>query len=352
MRVELGGTMTNRSAVGDGDRRARGPGDGLPPPEEQVDWPAIRLANIQGEIAGEITTGSLTVELTAEEVAGERISGVYRVDADDTVITPNPLGERHDDTVVQRDVLVARNAHLERLDAEKTKLLRMVAHDLRNPLGVVLGYAKMLESDAASLSLEDVRRIARALDRTGTFMRRLVDDLVDLASIEAGAVQMTPVVTDPVELATHCVAVQEVLASSKSIGILVRAADRVPHIQVDRERFQQALGNLLSNAVKYSPRGSQVRVHVYAENDDVLFDVIDEGRGIEPELLPRIFEPFAGQGTPGTAGEKSTGLGLAIAKEMVDAHGGQLAVSSARGCGSTFTVRVPAVRTAPAAHPR
>ena len=104
--------------------------------------------------------------------------------------------------------------------------------------------------------------------------------------------------------------------------------------------------------MKSSPRGSQVRVHVYAEHDDVLFDVIDEGRGIEPELLPRIFEPFAGQGAPGTAEEKSTGLGLAIAKEMVDAHGGQLAVSSARGCGSTFTVRVPAVRSAPAAHLR
>ncbi len=350
--------MTNGSAVGGEDRRARGSDDNVPSPEVQGTWPAIKLANIQREIAGAIATDALTVELTAEELAGERISGVYRVDADDTVITPNLLAERHDDTVVQRDggvqrdELVARNAQLERLDAEKTKLLRMVAHDLRNPLGVVLGYAKMLESDAASLSLEDVRRIARALDRTGTFMRRLVDDLVDLASIEAGAVHMRPVETDAVELATHCVAVQEVLASSKSIGIAVRAADRVPPIEVDRERFQLALGNLLSNAVKYSPRGSQVRVHVYAENDDVLFDVIDEGRGIEPELLPRIFEPFAGQGLPGTAGEKSTGLGLAIAKEMVDAHGGQLAVSSARGCGSTFTVRVPAARTPKAAQLR
>ena len=173
-------------------------------------------------------------------------------------------------------------------------------------------------------------------------MRGLIDDLLDLASIESGTLRLTVVPTDPVELARKNVALNQILASAKSIEIQLEAEPDTPLVDVDDARFDQVLNNLLSNAVKYSSPGSHVTVHVGPRYDGALFAVVDQGRGIAPEFLESIFRPFTKEEATGTAGEKSTGLGLAIVKRIVDAHGGRLTVTSEPGHGSTFSVLLPA----------
>ncbi|MBX3274864.1 MAG: hybrid sensor histidine kinase/response regulator [Sandaracinaceae bacterium] len=238
--------------------------------------------------------------------------------------------------------LAAKKERLERLDAEKNQLLGMAAHDLRNPLGVVYGYASLLLSGLDTYSTAEIREMVEIIARSSAFMRGLIDDLLDLASIEAGTLRLTVRPTDPLELAQKNVALNKILAAGKSIDIQLEADEGLPLVDADAERFDQVLNNLLSNATKYSPPGAPVRVRVRADGADVRFDVVDRGRGISPEFLATLFTPFAKEGTSGTAGEKSTGLGLAIVKRIVDAHGGRLAVKSAPGEGSTFSVWLPA----------
>lgn len=240
--------------------------------------------------------------------------------------------------------LAERNARLERLDAEKNQLLGMAAHDLRNPLGVVYGYASVLANELPSLSPDEAREMLTVITRSTSFMRGLLDDLLDLASIEAGTVRLRVQACDPVALARRNVAQSQVIASPKSIRLHLEPEGTLPRVAVDEARFDQVLGNLLSNAVKYSPPDTDVVVRVRPDDDFVRFDVVDRGRGIAPEFLSRMFKPFTKEEATGTAGEKSTGLGLAIVKRIVDAHGGRIDVDSTLGAGSTFSVWLPAHR--------
>lgn len=241
----------------------------------------------------------------------------------------------------QEAELAARNERLEQLDAEKNALLGMAAHDLRSPLGVVYGYASLLAEDPDAYSPEETHEMMQIIARSSAFMRGLIDDLLDLTSIEAGTLRLRLVPTDPVELARKNVALNQMLGASKHIEIHLEAEPGLPLVEVDDARFDQVLGNLLSNAVKYSPAGTRVLVRVRASGGFVCFEVVDEGRGIAPEFLDTIFTPFAKEGATGTAGEKSTGLGLAIVKRIVAAHGGRIGVKSALGGGSTFSVWLP-----------
>lgn len=240
--------------------------------------------------------------------------------------------------------LAAKNERLQRLDAEKNQLLGMAAHDLRNPLGVVYGYASLLATNLDEYSKDEIRDMIAIIARSSAFMRGLIDDLLDLASIEAGTLRLDAVPTDPVELAQKNVALNRILAAPKAIAIELVADDGLPLVDVDGARFDQVLNNLLTNAVKYSERGTRVTVRVHATDGFVCFDVVDRGRGIASDFLEAIFKPFAKEGSTGTAGEKSTGLGLAIVKRIVQAHGGRLGVKSELGKGSTFSVWLPAHR--------
>ncbi len=237
--------------------------------------------------------------------------------------------------------LAARNERLLELDAQKNQLLGMAAHDLRNPLGVVYGYASLLADDVEGYSPEEMRGMLRIIARSSAFMRSLIDDLLDLTSIEAGTLRLQIVPTDPVELALKNVALNRVLAASKSIDVQLEAEEGLPLVDVDDARFDQVLNNLIDNAVKYSEPGTRVVVRVRSSGGFVCFEVADEGLGIAPEFLETIFTPFAKASPTGTAGEKSTGLGLAIVKRIVQAHGGRIGVKSEVGVGSTFSVWLP-----------
>lgn len=220
-------------------------------------------------------------------------------------------------------------------------LLATVAHDLRTPMTVVLGYCELLGrlgDDAPDQTGTMVQRVCEAAQ----YALSLLSQTLEYAKLESGALTLRLEQTDLCELVEGVIDMHRSLATAKNIQIaLVARRDAVPLIRVDRMLTQQVVGNLLSNAIKYSPRDTRVEVHVERGDGHLALGVQDQGLGIEPSFLPRLFHPFQTTSTRGTAGEKSTGLGLAIVHKLVAAHGGTVEVTSVPHEGSTFVVKLP-----------
>lgn len=241
--------------------------------------------------------------------------------------------------VLQREV-AAKAARLERLNEQKDELLGMVAHDLRNPLGAIAGFAQLVVAiNADSLDEQSLM----LLDRIGAASRhmlRMVEDLVDLSAIESGSVRLERSVVDVGEVLGDSVALARVAARDKRISIDLQVPEGLV-MDVDARKIAQVIDNLLGNAIKFSYSETTVTLRCEQKPDEIVIVVEDQGQGIPEEELDLLFRPFGTTTVRSTGGEKSTGLGLAIAKRIVEAHGGSIEVTSTVDVGSAFVVTLP-----------
>jgi len=243
---------------------------------------------------------------------------------------------------LQRE-LSRKNVELARLNELKNELLGMAAHDLRNPLGVILAYAEMLETEAA-LTPEHATFVT-AIRSTTEQMVRLINDLLDVSQIEAGSLTLDFRAVNLTELVRRNAALNAILAAKKRIQIVCDAAP-LPLMPLDAPKIEQVLHNLLSNAVKFSYPATRVTVRLERDADGAVLVVTDQGQGIPATDLPGLFKPFSRTHVRATAGESSTGLGLSIVRRIVEGHRGRIAVESKVGEGSTFRVWLPIEREA------
>ncbi len=249
--------------------------------------------------------------------------------------------------------LQTTNAELERLNRERGEFLGIAAHDLRNPLGVVTGYVQLMQGEVASLTEAPVQATAALLEMLGEVeaaagrMRDLVETLLSVQVIEEG--RLTPVCETCRldELAAQKVGQHQMAAARKQIRLTFTGAGEAVWTHVDRKLLGQVVDNLISNAVKYSPPRSPVTVRVLAgaataggQRRPVL-EVQDQGPGISEEDQRRLFGRFARLSARPTGGESSHGLGLSIAKRLVEALGGEIACRSQLGQGATFVLTLP-----------
>ena len=227
----------------------------------------------------------------------------------------------------------------ERLSAE---FLAMVSHELRTPLTSIRGAAATVLDAAAKLDTVELRQFQRIIVDQAETMRDLIGDLLDVARIETGALSVSP---EPADVATLVDRARNTFLSAGGRHNLdIDLAPDLPLVLADRSRIVQVIGNLLSNAARNSPVSSPIRVAAVPEGDHVAFSVVDEGRGIPSEQLPGLFRRFARSGSDDRSGD--TGLGLAICKGIVEAHGGRIrAESGGLGLGSRFTFTLPAAAT-------
>jgi len=242
-------------------------------------------------------------------------------------------------TNLQREMAQA-NRELERLNAQKNQWLGMAAHDLRTPLGVIQSYSEFLEAEAASVLDEEQREFVTTIHETSQFMRRLIDDLLDVARIEAGELFLDHQPADLVELIRRNVKLNGVLATRKGIELTFEPAPPTLTVLLDTGKIEQVLNNLIDNAVKFSSPGTAVDVVLRQDNAQAIIEVRDQGPGLPRDAVASLFTPFT-HGARGTAGEKSTGLGLTIARRIVEGHGGRIEVASQTGRGSTFSFSLP-----------
>lgn len=265
------------------------------------------------------------------------------------------LEESNRQLLQMHEELAAKNAELVRLNEEKNRFVGMAAHDLRNPLGVILGYSDFMlmtqrRGEPSSLLREGGVEIIEMIRSSSKFMLSLINDLLDVSMIELGKLNLDRKSTDLVQLVESNVALNMVLAGQKSMKLVVESDESVPRVDVDVHKLEQVLNNLISNAIHYAPPGTTIRVRVESATapegadgggGEVIVSVRDEGPGIAPEDIGKLFRPFGRARTVSTGGERSTGLGLAIAQRIVEGHGGRIWVESVVTKGATFFVALP-----------
>ncbi|MBN1478141.1 GAF domain-containing protein [Candidatus Sumerlaeota bacterium] len=226
----------------------------------------------------------------------------------------------------------------------KSKFLGFAAHDLRNPLTVIRGYTRLFLSGQLGEISEIHRHVIQSMDHSCVAMLELIEKFLDITAIESGKIEIEIQRRDICELVRMCHESNHILADAKSIALELDLPDTELCAEVDHWRLQQILANLVSNALKFSYPKTTVTVGARAEGDEVHIFVADQGQGIAEEELPRVFTEFGKTSTRPTGGERSTGIGLAIVKRLVEAHGGRIWVESELGVGSTFTVALPRVK--------
>ena len=223
--------------------------------------------------------------------------------------------------------------------ATRDDFMGIVSHDLRNMLSAVVGFATLIEEGVGRDGhVEQVRMHARRIQRSGGRMNRLVGDLVDVASIEAGVLAVTREVGDPTHVVTEAVDTLHGQAVSSGITLVAEIVGPLPPLTFDPARILQVLTNLISNSIKFTPAKGSIVVHVERIGDDVRFAVKDTGMGIAEANLETIFVRFA-QVTKND--RRGRGLGLYISKCIVQGHGGRIWAESKLSTGSTFCFTLP-----------
>lgn len=233
-------------------------------------------------------------------------------------------------------------ARLEKMNKEKDEVLGIISHDMRNPIGGIIGISNFLRTDGPSDDKELIDMLT-LIESSAERLLLLVNDLLDIALIEANSLQLTFTETD---MGAYCHDVIQLhRATAKSKGVRLDLIERVEGIvaEVDVTKFSQIVGNLVSNAIKFTEEGGQVRVEIGAVPNDpsqLQIQIIDSGMGIPKDLMPRLFEKFGAQRL-GTKGEKGTGLGMPLVKRYIDLHHGTITVESMEKIGTTFTIQIP-----------
>ena len=251
---------------------------------------------------------------------------------------------------LQRD-LHKKNAELGRLNKLKDQFLGMAAHDLRNPIAGISGLAEIMLEEKAGLSPEYVKFI-ETIRGSADFMLRLVNDLLDISAIESGDIRIDKGSTSLGTLIERNAATNMFTAKKKNSNIVLQMSEGLPEIEIDRNKIEQVLNNLTSNALKFSPPGSTVIVRAFRNGDGIRVEVKDSGQGIPLKELSLLFKAFQKTSVRPTSGEKSTGLGLMIAKRIVEGHGGHIGVESEAGTGSTFWFTLPTQKQTSTEHER
>jgi signal transduction histidine kinase len=233
------------------------------------------------------------------------------------------------------------NASLSELNLEKNKYIGMVAHDLRNPIGVASSFSEILIDDFDTIPKETQLEYLGHINASCDFSLNLIRDFLDVSKIEAGIFDLNLSELEYLSFVKKSIVHEEILAKNKSQKIIIRTELSSIPVTLDSNKIQQVLNNLLSNAIKYSFPDTKIVIDISETADEILTKIIDQGQGIPEYELSKLFNPFLTTSVKSTASEKSTGLGLAIVKKIIEAHHGWVKVESEIGKGSVFSFGLP-----------
>jgi len=233
----------------------------------------------------------------------------------------------------------SRNTELDEMNQLKNKFIGMAAHDLRNPIVSILGFADVLLADE-QLSTEASKRYLNIISAACNKMLDLISDTLDVSVIESGELVLNLGIGSLADLVDERIQIFEPIAIRKEIEI-VKQFSNAEDSWFDPSRVAQILDNLISNAIKFSPHGTKISVALEEADDMLKISIKDQGPGIPVEDQHRMFDTFQKLKNKPTDGESSTGLGLAIAKKIVDVHKGSISVESEPGEGATFAFALP-----------
>ena len=330
---------------------------------EQAEAAALVESMVEGVIAADERGRTVTANAAARRLLGYELTDalpdlpeLFRVKAAREVVDAVLRGQAVEDRELEIDdrailmnarplpsggaVLVIHDlTELRRLEAVRRDFVANVSHELKTPLTSISGYAETLLTDTPDA--DTTRRFLSTILDNARRMQRLVDDLLDLARIEAGRWQPEPEPVDVREAAQEMWAELAERAAARAVQFEVDVAPGAGTVVVDADALRQVLTNLLDNSLRYTPRGGRIVCRSRLEDSGVAISVADTGSGIAHEHLPRIFERFYRADLSRSREEGGTGLGLAIVKHLVEAHAGKVYAESERGAGTIVTCWFP-----------
>jgi signal transduction histidine kinase len=255
-------------------------------------------------------------------------------------------GTAHD---VSKQVAAEAESLRSRLEAEdanraKTEFLANISHELRTPLNAILGFSEIMEGALLGPLPERYRQYAADIHAAGQYLHGLVTNILDLSRIEMGRVDLEDGVVEIAELIDSSLHMLRMRADEQAVRLETAQEAGLPPVRADRLRLQQAVINLVTNAVKFTPKYGRVTVSARMMDDGLALSVTDTGIGMRPEDIPRALEAFRQIEPQLNRRHDGVGLGLALAKSLVELHGGRLELTSALGKGTTATIHLPVER--------
>jgi PAS domain S-box-containing protein len=235
-----------------------------------------------------------------------------------------------------------KNEELVRLNAEKDKFFSIIGHDLRSPFNIFLGFTSMLADDYQSLTLDELQKLARAMNRSAKNLLSLLENLLEWSRMQRGLIELNPVAFSVEQFISGNLHALSETAEKKGVEINVEIPERLS-VHADQYMFGSIIRNLTSNAVKFTPKGGKVTISAtLAADNAVEISVKDTGIGMSSEMIGQLFQLGQQCGRRGTDGEPTTGLGLLLCKDFIEMHGGKIWPESIEGSGSTFYFTIPA----------
>jgi signal transduction histidine kinase len=286
-----------------------------------ISWSVIRPVRSMGERFNEMARGDFSRHV---EVANRDELGTLAAN----------LNRMNDEVGRLARELTAANRH-------KSEFLTNMSHELRTPLNAVIGFSDVLEQGMAGSLTDKQREFVRDIRESGKHLLALINDILDLAKVESGRVELERSEYLLADSLRAALALVRERAARHGITLALEVPDDLGAIVADERKVRQVVLNLLSNAVKFTPDGGQVTLAAKRAGEAVEIAVIDTGIGIAPEDQAAVFEEFRQVGTDTARKNEGTGLGLALAKRFVELHGGSLRLRSAPGSGSTFSFMLP-----------
>jgi signal transduction histidine kinase len=242
----------------------------------------------------------------------------------------------------QHEEITKHNIELSELNATKDKFFSIIAHDLRNPFSVLIGFSGLLYENAYTYTPEEVRELSQKMLDSSNRSFNLIENLLNWSSLQRGSLKIDPEKLKPSELVQQVIVLCTQDANLKNIALSSEINVDEP-IYADREMIKTVLRNLISNAIKFTYPKGQIIIRTKMSDNNLLISVSDTGRGIIEENLNKLFEIEGNLSELGTADEQGTGLGLILCKEFVDLHRGKIWVESEIGKGSIFSFTLPYV---------
>lgn len=247
-----------------------------------------------------------------------------------------------DALIYARDEAERSRKYAEHANATKTAFLANMSHELRTPLNAILGFSEIINTEALGASARDkYRDYAGDILTSGRHLLSLINDLLDIAKIEAGKLEVSPQWIDAGRMVRECVHLMETRAGEGGVTLSWSVAGDAPRLFVDERALRQIVFNLVSNAIKFTPSGGRVEVRIARRDDDAVLTVEDTGCGIPKEQIDRVFLPFEQIDNRYAATAGGTGLGLTLVKALTELHGGSCSLESEEGQGTQVHVRFP-----------
>ncbi len=303
-----------------------------------------RLAHVFVESARQETNFDVEYKINTRtgEVRHVRELGKAVFDENGAYIRSNGVLQDITDQKQSQESLQTALADAEQANRAKSEFLATMSHEFRTPLNAILGFSDMLRAQYfGPLGAKKYKEYAHDIHDSGTHMLALVDDMLDIAAIEAGKRTIDKAVIDADEVLKGCINDMELAAQIAGIDLSLDVPDDLPSLYADRRSTVQIVLNLLSNAIKFTERDGTVSVSVKSLDDQLTIGVSDTGIGIEPERLSKITEPFSQAHDEPHITQNGTGLGLSIVKSLVEMHQGNLNIESEIDKGTIVTVAFP-----------